>query len=130
TQFETGVLAPEAREQAAFRTTWAVSDQVSVSGFPIFGACPSPVESLDRRHKAGDDGRGAQDMGPQHRNQSRTMVARPRKIRKPKKSVVAVTNTADETAGSNFSLDRVRGVSTPTLAATSRFRIMAAAMTA
>ena len=58
------------------------------------------------------------------------MVARPRKIRKPKKSVVAVTKTAEETAGSNFSLDRVSGVSTPTVAATSRFRIMAVAITA
>ncbi|MNR23220.1 hypothetical protein D3C85_1402270 [compost metagenome] len=58
------------------------------------------------------------------------MVARPRKIRKPKKSVVAVTKTAEDTAGSNFSFDRVNGVSTPTVAATSRFRIMAVAMTA
>src|SRR5690606_5825000 len=60
---------------------------------------------------------------------SRTMVARPRKIRKPKKSVVAVTKTAEDTAGSNFSLASVSGVSTPTLAATSRFRIMAVAIT-
>ena len=57
-------------------------------------------------------------------------MARPRKIRKPKKSVVAVTNTAEETAGSNFSRDRVRGVRTPTVAATIRFSTMAVAMTA
>src|SRR3989344_5431817 len=80
-----------------------------------------------KRDGGAAQGHVSANMGPGF--YSKTMVARPRKIRNPKKSVVAVTNTADETPGSNFSFDRVKGVSTPIQAATSRFRIMAAPMT-
>jgi len=59
----------------------------------------------------------------------RKIVARPRKMKKPPLSVIAVIITLEPIAGSRPKRCRVIGISTPIIAASSRFRVIAAVIT-
>src|SRR6185437_15011249 len=61
---------------------------------------------------------------------SRTMVARPRKVKKPIESVTAVRKMPLASAGSKPKRFRPRGTSTPASAANNRLQVSAMAITA
>jgi multisubunit Na+/H+ antiporter MnhG subunit len=84
----------------------------------------------DRRSRRGPrDGAASSPRQRQASGYSRNSVARPRKIKKPPVSVMAVIITLEPTAGSRPSFTIVIGISTPISAATSRFSTIARVIT-
>src|SRR5207245_2877282 len=60
---------------------------------------------------------------------TRKSVARPRKMKNPPLSVIAVIKTEEPSAGSRPSRIMVSGISTPAEAASTRFNVIAAVIT-